>query len=73
VDIAPTKTQPYLFCYDETIYGESRRTTSPVYLMATYTLGLLDIDVAYAVGKETTVQQGDSESDAMYEERFGKF
>lgn len=73
IDIAPTKTQPYLFCYDETIYGESRTTTSPVYLMATYTLGLLDIDIAYAVGQENTVKKRDGESDSDYNERFGKF
>lgn len=73
IDIAPTRTRPYLFCYDVTVYSESNRVSSPVYLMAIYTAGLLDIDVAYAVGRESTVRKGENESDEYYNERFGQF
>lgn len=73
IDIAPTRTKPYLFCYDVTVYSESNRVSSPVYLMAIYTAGLLDIDVAYAVGRESTIRKGENESDEHYNERFGQF
>ena len=72
-DIAPTRALPYLYCYDETIYSESNKLTSPVYLLTVYTEGLLDINVTYAVGQENTVRKGENESEGEYEQRFGKF
>lgn len=47
VDIAPTESEPFLYVYDETVYDGNNVTVSPVYLMATYVAGLLDIDLNY--------------------------
>lgn len=64
INIAPTRSQNYLYCYDETVYSESNKTTTPVYLLAIYTKGLLDIDVAYTVGLEDTIKGTE------YDDRF---
>lgn len=72
MDIVPTVTHPYLYCYDETVYSDSNEQSTPVYLLAIYSKGLLDIDIAYAVGQENTIKKGVNESDAEYENRFGE-